>query len=60
MSIMRRGVIDVWTMRDDPKRVNRRVASIVMLLDVIHVHGATHTRDLKYIFRVVEQIRILP
>lgn len=60
MSIMRRGVIDIWSMGDDPKRVDRRVASIVMLLDVIHVHGATHTAYLKYVFRVVEQIRILP
>lgn len=60
MSIMRRSVIDVWSMRDDPKRVDRRVASIVMLLDVIHVNRATHTGDLENVFRVVEQIRILP
>lgn len=60
MSIMRRSVIDVWSMRDDPERVNRRVASIVMLLDVIHVHCATHSGDLENVFRVVEQIRILP
>lgn len=60
MSIMRRSVIDVWSMRDDPERVNRRVASIVMLLDVIHVHRATHSGDLENVFRVVEQIWILP
>jgi len=60
VSIMRRSVIDVWSMRDDPKRVDRRVASIVMLLDVIHVNRATHTGDLENVFRVVEQIRILP
>lgn len=57
---MRRRVINVWSTRDDPKRVNRRVASVVMLLDVIHVHCAIHTGDLEYVLRVVEQIRILP
>lgn len=41
MLIMRRRVIDVWSKSDDPKRVDRTVASLVMPLDVIHVHGVT-------------------
>lgn len=60
MSVMRRRVVDLWSVRDDSKRINRRMASVIMLLDMDHVHRATHTRDLEYVFRVVEQIRILP
>lgn len=37
IAVMWSRVVDIWTMRDYPERVDRRMASIVMLLDVLHV-----------------------
>ena len=36
---MRRAVIKQWTRWHNPSRVNRWVALIIMLFDVIHDHG---------------------
>lgn len=52
-------VVYIWALRDDPKRIDRRVASIVMLLDMFHVYSAAHTWDLENFFRVIEQIWVL-
>lgn len=56
---MRRRVVDVWPVRDDPERVYSRMASVVMLLNVNHVHSATQALDLVDVFYVVENIRVL-
>lgn len=60
LAVVRRRVVDVRSLGDDPERVYRRVASVVMLLNMFHVHSATHSTDLVDIFYVVEDIRILP
>jgi hypothetical protein len=57
---MRRRVVDIGAVRDDPEWVYRRVASVVMLLNVFHVYGATHAVYLVNVFYVVEDIRVLP
>lgn len=51
---MRSGVVDIWTTRNDSIRIDRRVASIIMLLDVFHVDSATHSGDLEDVFRIIE------
>jgi len=56
---MRQRVINVWSMSDDLKRVYRRKASIVVLLDMIHLYCTAHSRDLVDIFRVVKEMIIL-
>lgn len=57
---MKRRVIDIGAVRDDPEWVYRRVAPVVMLLNVFHVNSATHALDLVDIFYVVEDIRVFP
>lgn len=52
-------VVDVRATRDDPERIDRRVAAVVMLLNVLHVHRAANSRDLEYFFGVVEDVGIL-
>ena len=49
----------IWALRDYPIRIDRRVASIVMLLDMFHIYSAAHTWDLENVFRVIEQIHVL-
>jgi hypothetical protein len=49
----------MWAKRNDPKWIDRRMASIVMPLDVFHVDCTTHARDLKNVFGVIKQIRVL-
>lgn len=55
-SVMRRRVVDTRAQRDDPIRIDRRVASIIVPLYVLHVHGAAHTRDLINVLRIIKQI----
>lgn len=56
MSVMRQRVINVWSMSYNPKRVYRRKASIVILLDMGHLHCTAQPGDLVDIFRVVKEI----
>lgn len=55
---MRGRIIDIRAKRDDPIWIDRRMASIVMPLDVLHIHSARHAGNLIYVFGVVEQIWI--
>lgn len=57
---MRRRVINIGAKRDDSKWIDGRMASIIMLLYVLHMNRATYPLDLVYIFGVVEQIWVLP
>lgn len=57
---MRGRIICIRTKRNDSKRINKRMASVVVVLDMFHDHGATHARDLKNIFSVIKQIRVFP
>lgn len=59
MCVMGSRVVNIWALRDDPIRIDRRVASIVMLLDMFHVYSAAHTWHLENVFSVIEQIRVL-
>lgn len=45
---------------DDAKWIDGRMASIVVALDVIHVHCAAHAWDLENVFAVIQQIRVFP
>lgn len=56
---MRGGVVDIWAARNYPERIDRRMASIVVPFDVIHLDCAAHSRNLENVFGVVEQIRVL-
>lgn len=53
---MRQRVVNTGASRDDPKWINRRMASVVMPLYVIHVNCAAHTGGLKDVFGVIEEI----
>lgn len=53
---MRRGIIYVGTSRDDPIRVYRRMAPIIVFLYVLHVDRGAHAWDLVYVLDVVEEI----
>lgn len=55
---MRRRIINIRTLWDDPVCIYGRMASIVVLLYVFHVDRAAHAWDLVYVFGVIEQIRI--
>lgn len=55
---MRGRVVDVGATRDDSERIDRRVAAVVMLLNVLHVHRAANSGDLEYFFGVVEDVGI--
>jgi len=57
---MRRKIINIGANRNNTQWIHRRVASVIVELDVIHVDGATHAWDLKDVLCVVEQIWILP
>lgn len=59
LSVMWRGIIYIRAERDNSECIDNRVASVVMFLDVIHVNGVTHAWDLIYVFREIEQIRVL-
>lgn len=56
---MRGWVVDIWAARNYPERIDRRVASIVVSFDVIHLDCAAHSWNLEYVFGVVKQIRVL-
>lgn len=56
---MRRRVVNIRAKRNDAKWINRRMASIVMPLDVFHVDCTTDPRHLKNVFGVIEEIRVL-
>lgn len=57
---MRRRVVYTWAIGNDPNGVDSWMASIVMPLDVLHVHRGTHSMELENVFCVIEQIRVLP
>lgn len=59
VSIMRGRIINVGANRNDPIGIDRRMASVVMPLDVLHIDCARHAWDLIYVFGVIEQIGIL-
>lgn len=48
-----------WGHEDDSKWIDGRLASIVKPFNVNHVHCATDSGDLKYVFGVIEDIWIL-
>lgn len=56
---MRSCIVYIWTTGNNSKWIDGRVASIVMLLDMLHMDSATHSRDLIYVFSIVEQIWVL-
>jgi hypothetical protein len=60
LSVMRRRVVNIRAKRNDAKWINRRMASIVMPLDVFHFDCTTDARHLKNVFGVIEEIRVLP
>lgn len=53
-------VVNVGARRDNSVGVYRRVASVVVLPDVLHVHRAAHARDLVDVLGVVEQVWVFP
>lgn len=59
LSVMWSRIVDIWTMRNDSKWIDGWMAPIVMLLNVHHVDCATNSRDLKYVFGVIEDVGIL-
>lgn len=59
LSVMRRRVIGTRSVGNDSQRVDGRMASVVVPLDVLYVHGGAHSLDLEQVLRIVEQIRVL-
>lgn len=57
---MRRRIVNIWANRDYPEWIYRRVATIVVALDVLHIHRAAHAWNLVNVLGIVEQIRVLP
>ena len=55
---MRSAKIDHRPSRDDPRRVNPRMAGVVMPLDLREVHRLRHSRHLVQLARIVRQMRI--
>lgn len=56
---MRRRVINIGAKRNDSKRIDSRMASIIMLLYMFHMNRAAYPFGLVYVFGVIEQIWIL-
>lgn len=56
---MGRREVNIRAMRNDSIWINGRVTSIIVLLDVIHVHCAAHARNLEDLFCVIEQVWVL-
>lgn len=50
--------MDVRTLGNDTKWIDGRMASIVMLLDMFHVHCTAHPSNLENILCVIEKIRV--
>lgn len=55
---MWRGIVNIWTLGNDSKRIDGGMAPIVMLFDVFHVDGTAHAGYLKNVFGVIKQIWI--
>jgi hypothetical protein len=53
-------VVDVGACWDNPVGVYRRVASVVVFPDVLHLHRAADARDLIDVLGVVEKVWVLP
>ena len=53
-------VVDVGASGDNPVGVYRRMASVVVLPDVLHVNAAANARDLVDVLGVVEQVWVFP
>lgn len=56
---MRGGEVNAWAQRDDPERIDGRMAAVIMPLDVLHVDRAAHARDLVDLLGVIEDIWVL-
>ena len=60
VTVMRCRVVDLLAHGHNSIRIDRRMAPVVMVLDVPHVHRLTNAWDLVQILSIIEQIRILP
>lgn len=58
VSVVWSRVVDIRTLRNNPERIDARVAAVVMPLDVLHVHRAANSGDLEDILGVVEEIGV--
>ena len=56
---MRRRIIDLRPDRHDARRVDRRVAAVIVRLDVVQVDRLGHARHLVEVAQVVRQVRIV-
>lgn len=56
---MRSRVVNVRANRNNSQWIHGRMASIIMPLNVFHVHSAAHPGDLENVFGVIEQIGVL-
>lgn len=59
VSVMWCRIVDIRTMRNNSKWINRWMAPIVVLLNVLHLDRATNSGDLENVFRVTEDVGIL-
>mmetsp|Transcript_20721 Transcript_20721/g.58992 ORF Transcript_20721/g.58992 Transcript_20721/m.58992 type:complete len:230 (+) Transcript_20721:99-788(+) len=56
---MREGEVDAWPNRHDAERVDGRVRAVVVLLDVVHVHGLRDAVQLVDLARVVDEVGVV-
>ena len=55
--VMRRGVVQLWPGRHDPRRIDAFVAAVIVALDVPHVDGLGNSRHLVEIAQIARQVR---
>lgn len=59
LPVMGRRKINIGAKRDDPKWIDRWVASVIVFLDMLHIDSATHAWNLEYVFSIVQQAWVL-
>ena len=58
-TVMRRGVVDRGPGRHDPRRIDRRVAAVIVRLDVVQIDRPGNARHLIEVAQIVGQVRIV-
>lgn len=51
-------VVDIRTLRNNPERIDGRMAAVVMVFDVLHVDCTANSGDLENVLGVVEDVGI--